>query len=280
MTSLVLLMNNIFLVYPTVVPILYTLTDRKLDTAYQTYYYCNFCEKVNKNQCACGTNDTTTFFYSSVQRQVQQILSFRNTYTKIMDARKDVDIVYPDTKYAEILKSCPDSSATLLVNSDGIELLKGVGIWPFILVLNELPLRERFMLKNIVLPIIWPTGKLPTTKQIQASIQTLVVELVNLENGCDYYIPELGSPRKLHLFTIASCNDKPSQCKMENVKGYMAEYGCGVCYTQIRQKSMKRQPPIRVYPFEKTSVLRTNESHDENISKMKKENLNDEKGHL
>ncbi|CAF4480027.1 unnamed protein product [Didymodactylos carnosus] len=110
--------------------------------------------------------------------------------------------------------------------------LNRVGIWPFILVLNELPLRERFMLKNIVLPIIWPTGKLPTTKQIQASIQTLVVELVNLENGCDYYIPELGSPRKLHLFTIASCNDKPSQCKMENVKGYMAEYGCGVCYTR------------------------------------------------
>ncbi|CAF1311768.1 unnamed protein product [Didymodactylos carnosus] len=274
----------------------YTLSDRNLNCVYQTYYYCNLCETVDKMKCSCGKNDTTIFYYSSIQRQIQQILLMRNTYTKICAARNDIDNNYSHTHYAKILKSCPDSCATLLLNSDGVELLKGVGIWPFMLVLNELPIKARFMLKNIVLPLIWPTGKLPTTKQIQASARILVAELVELEVGCDYYIPELGRTTKLYLYTIASCNDKPSQCKMENVKSYMAEYGCGVCYTRgdlfhfnkltqyslfkIRQKVLKRQPPLRVYPYEQTPTLRTNQTHDEILAKMRKENLTDEKGHL
>ncbi|CAF1339320.1 unnamed protein product, partial [Didymodactylos carnosus] len=58
-----------------------------------------------------------------------------------------------------------------------------VGVWPVMLVLNELPIAERYLLKNIILPIIWPTGSLPKTTQIQASIKTLIAELMELEKG-------------------------------------------------------------------------------------------------
>ncbi|CAF1145292.1 unnamed protein product [Didymodactylos carnosus] len=171
-----------------------------------------------------------------------------------------------------------------------------VGIWSFMLVLNELPIKGRFMLKNIVLPLIWPTGKLPTTKQLQTSARILVAELVELEAGCEYYIPELERTTKLYLYTIASCNDKPSQCKMENMKSYMTEYGCDVCYTRgdlfhfnkltqyslfkIRQKVLKRQPPLLISPYEQTPILRTNQIHDEILAKMRKPMMTDEKGHL
>ncbi|CAF1623588.1 unnamed protein product, partial [Didymodactylos carnosus] len=139
--------------------------------------------------------------------------------------------------------------------------------------LNELPIKERFMLKNIVLPLIWPTGKLPTTKQIQASARILITELMELELGCEYYIAELGQTTKLYLYTIASCNDKPFQCEMENpIWLNMAVI--------IRQKILKRQPPLRVYPYEQTPILRTNQTHAEILAEIRKEHLTDEKGHL
>ncbi|CAF0750502.1 unnamed protein product [Didymodactylos carnosus] len=49
---------------------------------------------------------------------------------------------------------------------------------------------------------------------------------------------------------------------------------------EIRRKVFKRLPPLRVYPYEQTPILRTNQTHDEILTKMRKENLTDEEGHL
>ncbi|CAF1596718.1 unnamed protein product, partial [Didymodactylos carnosus] len=270
---------------------------------YETYYYCTQCEICTKTIiCSCGIELTKQFSYSSITQQMQNILSNHGTYTKIIETIKQIKLNEPHTNYEEIIHDCPKSSATLLINSDGIEILKGVGVWPIMLVINELPISERFLLKNIIIPVVWSTSILPTTSQLQASIKLIVDELIYLEQGYEFYIPELDRTLPLHVYTIFSCNDKPAQAKMENIKQFMAEYGCGLCYTRgslyrfsnntqytrlrrrqqsgFNQNLFKSQPPIRVYPYEKDLTLRTNETHDNIIMKMEQENLADEQGHL
>ncbi|CAF1275778.1 unnamed protein product [Didymodactylos carnosus] len=202
------------------------LTNDDSLSLYQNYYYCPVCITLSSTEsCACGVETTATVSYSSIIKQIQQILSIKGTYTRMCEMRDRILQMYSYTDYVRILQLCPESSFTLTVNSDGIE------VWPFMLAFNELPLSERFSLRNIVLPLIWPTGTSPKYEQIHASIKLMVDELLQLENGYDFFIPELDSTKTLYFFTIASCSDKPAQSKMENVNMFMAEYGCGLCYT-------------------------------------------------
>ncbi|CAF1584463.1 unnamed protein product [Didymodactylos carnosus] len=54
------------------------------------------------------------------------------------------------------------------------------------------------------------------------------------------------------------------------------KYANGTTVHKIRRKVLKRKPPLRVYPYEQTPILRSNQTQDEILAKMRKENLTDE----
>ncbi|CAF1253169.1 unnamed protein product [Didymodactylos carnosus] len=136
---------------------------------------------------------------------------------------------------------------------------------------------------------------------MQLAIQLTVNKLKCPEDGYGFYIPELDSTKLLHFFTYISTNDKSAQYKMENLKPFMAAYGCGLCYTpgllfkcnqapknrvvtaqkkKESEKTKKKTVALRVYPFDSAADLRSNVSHDYHIKKMSDETLSDSHGHL
>lgn len=61
--------------------------------------------------------------------------------------------VYDGTLYEEIVNKEQTKFFTFLLNTDGVELCEksNLSIWPFFLVINELPLEIRFNFDNVII---------------------------------------------------------------------------------------------------------------------------------
>ncbi|CAF4096511.1 unnamed protein product [Rotaria sordida] len=71
------------------------------------------------------------------------------------------------------------------MNVDGVEVRKGLkrSIWPILFVVNELPLKQRYALENVIIAGIWSGLKKPSRLQMKSIITPIVEELSLLEQG-------------------------------------------------------------------------------------------------
>ncbi|CAF4141350.1 unnamed protein product [Rotaria sordida] len=87
--------------------------------------------------------------------------------------------------YQQIKTVCTDPFLTLTMNVDGVEVRKGLkrSIWPILFVVNELPLKQRYALENVIIAGIWSGLKKPSRLQMKSIITPIVEELSLLEQG-------------------------------------------------------------------------------------------------
>lgn len=131
---------------------------------------------------------------------------------------------------------CSELFITLSVNIDGIQPNKGSNksIWPIILVVNEIPICRRFSPENIILAGVWPGPKKPSRIQMALFLKRLVNELIDLEDGEDFFIPS-STPSsssqiiRIRVYLIGACCDKPAQALVQNLPEPIAAFGCGRC---------------------------------------------------
>ncbi|CAF1574932.1 unnamed protein product, partial [Didymodactylos carnosus] len=108
---------------------------------------------------------------------------------------------------------------------------QNISLWPFILMINEVPIPQRRYTENIIIAGVIPAKVKPNNIVFEACLDLITEDLQLIENGQQYYISDLDATDTLHFFTIASCTDKPAEALMENVVVYNAEYGCPKCFT-------------------------------------------------
>jgi hypothetical protein len=127
---------------------------------------------------------------------------------------------------------------TLLLNSDGVVVKKsGRSIWVTCMVINELPRRIRFNMKNVIICSISIGSIKPKKNQFQSFINDWVYELQQLELGFYISFPNSNNQFvKVHTFLIAATLDKPAQSLLMNLNEPVGFYSCVRC--TIRGKAI------------------------------------------
>lgn len=135
--------------------------------------------------------------------------------------------------YRHLKSLCTDPFLTLTINIDGIEIRKGLNrsIWPVLLVINEIPLKERYALENVIFAGIWSGPNKPSRSQMQSVLKPIVSELSLLENGTIFadYSKESHGSKIIRVFLTSACADKPAQALLQNLPEPTAAFGCSRC---------------------------------------------------
>lgn len=211
--------------------------DFDLKKLYKCYYICSNCgASTSDNILTCKLCDDAAifkFYLCSIKEQIQQLLAIPGFYSKLKEEKLKNIHLFSNTRYGDILREIQDNSFTMIISSDGVcTPNKNLSLWPFILILNELPILDRRYLENVIIGGIIPTGKKPTNRVVQTCLRLISEQLIKLEIGEQFYINDLDERKIIHFYSIASCTDKPAEALMENVVLYNAEYGCPKCFTQ------------------------------------------------
>jgi hypothetical protein len=202
---------------------------------YKCYYICSICGISDLNQIiacqSCNDASIFKFYLCSIKQQIQQLVSVFGFYSKLKEEKLKNVHLFSNTTYGDILQEIEDNAFTMIINTDGVcTPNKNLSLWPFVLILNELPIPDRRYLENIIVAGIIPTGKKPTNPVVQTSLHLIYEQLIQLEQGQDFYINDIDEQKTLYFYNIASCTDKPAEALMENVVSYNAEYGCPKCF--------------------------------------------------
>lgn len=136
--------------------------------------------------------------------------------------------------YKTLIQNESESFITLTMNVDGVQPNKGSdqSIWPVLLVVNEVNLKKRYSLENVIIAGIWPGPSKPSRTQMSLLFKYIVLELQELEKG---HVFELYSSdqdydsKTIKVFLIAACCDKPAQCLIQCLADPTAFFGCGHC---------------------------------------------------
>jgi hypothetical protein len=175
-----------------------------------------------------------TFINFSIKDQLEIILYnndisllFSSYTSNVMTDIKDGHV------YQQLKTLCHDKFLTLTLNIDGVEVKKksNKSIWPALLVINEIPLDQRYNLENVIIAGVWIAPNKPSRKEMKCFLSPVVEELSEMENG--YIFNDCRkSPNHqnmIKLFLIGSCCDKPAQALVQNLPEPIARFGCGRC---------------------------------------------------
>jgi hypothetical protein len=207
------------------------------------FYPCPKCfaSSTNSTRCSgCGHQFSSTgyrdnFIIFSVKEQIEVILNnnaandvFSSSVNNTIRDIKDGNI------YQKLKAICPDRFLTLTMNVDGVQITKDSkrSIWPILLVLNELPLKQRYDFENTIVAGIWTGSHKPSRLHMNAFLIPVVTELSSLEQGSVFinYEKEYNEQNNIiKIFLTSACCDKPAQALVQNLPEPIAGFGCGRC---------------------------------------------------
>jgi hypothetical protein len=209
---------------------------------------CSHCERASIDRNACSHCKTafspgtkpSTFYIFSVKDQIANIL--RNWKNFCLPDRSSnsspssMHDIVDGKAYRDLLNIESEPFITLSMNVDGIQPNKGTNksIWPSLMVCNELPLKERYKIDNLIVSGIWSGPKKPNRETMSLFYEQTVEELVHLEEESYFEVQMHGCTVKVKLkvFLIASCCDKPAQALIQRIPEPIAAFGCGRCEVQ------------------------------------------------
>lgn len=125
-----------------------------------------------------------------------------------------------------------NSIASFLL-ADGVQLgLNSTkSLWIVTITVNEIDVKHRFLLNNVIVAGINSCYKKPTRKIMSMMIQPIVQQLQGLEQGgiCEI-IDEISTYK---VFLLGSINDKPANALVQNIPEPNAGFGCSKCELQV-----------------------------------------------
>ena len=154
------------------------------------------------------------------------------------------------------------SNFSLIFNTDGVPLYSssGVSIWPVYLVINELPPKQRFLKKNMVL---WGTWQGQGKPAFQSFFQVFVQDMVNLKvNGVKITLN--GELQVCKGIVLCGPVDLQAKAMLVNMSPHNGEFGCLTCQ-EPGEAVRQGKGYARIYPFRSSKPdNRTNEEILEN----------------
>ncbi|CAF3574267.1 unnamed protein product [Rotaria socialis] len=216
-----------------------SLTETQL-TPIQSFI-CSECQELSTSSASCSqcnchfssTNKPNYIFSFPIQNQIERILHYNKDIlpTRRCYAMSMTDIC-DGALHQKLQSRIQESFLALTLNVDRIQPNKGSQktIWPILLVINELPLKRRFAIENIILAGVWPGPSKPSRTEMSLFFRPLVEELVTLEQGAKFqYQDDNNSSTSARIFLIGACCDKPAQALLQFLPEPIATFGCGRC---------------------------------------------------
>ena len=204
-------------------------------------FICPDCESTFTSNAICSqcSNHLSTiskpnsFFYFSIKNQIERILQYNKDISSTHPASAvSMRDIQDGAVYRKLQSEIYDPFITLTLNVDGIQPHKcsTQTIWPILLVINEIPLKRRFALENIILAGVWPSPSKPTRNGMKIFLRPLTDELLTLEQGEIFELhDEDDSSIAACVFLIGACCDKPAQTLLQCLSEPNAAFGCGRC---------------------------------------------------
>lgn len=206
-----------------------------LQSYYKCYFICETCGEaalVWKDKCqACDGSQKFNFYLCSIQQQLRQLFLAKGFLNKIHCQKQKHIEQFSWTTYGQILKNIPPEAFTLMINADGVcTSNKNMSLWPFVIIMNELPIPERRYIENVLVAGTIPTMNKPKNIVFETCLGLISQQLHDLENGEYFYTSESYQKEFLRFYLIASCTDKPAEALMQNTVQFNAQYGCSKCF--------------------------------------------------
>ncbi|CAF4388678.1 unnamed protein product, partial [Didymodactylos carnosus] len=212
------------------------------------YNLCSDCgEIVNKGLTSCTTckySQLIDFFYYPLVEQIQHLLLINNIYSDMIDTRVNNVKNLSCTQYGHILMAeRADTSFTMLINADGVVTKnKNINLWPITFMVNEISLPRRRYTECVLLSGVIPASIHPSNAVMATCLSIINEDLIQLEDGLEYFIPEYG--RRTLKSLIA------------NMSGFNDAFGCGKCFTQGEvhhgTNTRGKRYNMRIFPYEQS----------------------------
>ncbi|CAF4358105.1 unnamed protein product [Rotaria sp. Silwood2] len=218
--------------------------DRKI------WWICPSCKKAADNAFKCSDPicswcfappaSIPLYFYTfNIREQINSILAITTDIylPKHTKGTSFVNLpmrdIFDGAHYNKLLDKESGKVLTLTMNTDGIQPYNSTGksIWPVTFVINEVKRNKRFLFQNLILGGIWPGPMKPKRFEMSAFLETIVVQLKELEQGSHFECRSGASfvRQFLKVFLICTCMDKPAQALVQNLPEPTAQFGCGRC---------------------------------------------------
>ena len=169
--------------------------------------------------------------------QLKEILQRDGVWTSIEESRSCITENISDIKSGLEYKKLQEpggflhntKNITLSLFIDGIPLFKSssVSLWPVYLLINEIPPRERFSKKNMILWGIWQGVGKP---KMNMFLRPLVTDSVDLyENGISFSFDPTDSEVTIKAMLIIATMDLQARPYVLLITMHNGEYGCLFC---------------------------------------------------
>ncbi len=213
------------------------------EPSYSYLFPCPHCSSASTNSSNCSncghpfSSDIylNTFINFSIKDQLEIILNNNATIDLFSSSVGNIiSDIRSGNVYQQLKLACPDRFITLTMNIDGVEIKKGSkkSIWPVLLVVNELPLNQRYALENTIIAGMWSGSHKSSRTQMTPFLSPIVEELSQLEQGyvfVDYQKLPNEQNTVIKVFLIGACCDKPAHALVQNIPEPTAAFGCGRC---------------------------------------------------
>ncbi|XP_052130359.1 uncharacterized protein LOC127751235 isoform X2 [Frankliniella occidentalis] len=164
------------------------------DTEMQLVHYCNICWKYRKDMhdvCNCKGSRIKYFIKCSIESQLRKMFErpgfvekLRHRHSRMKFDRYNIEDTYDSTVYKSGAEKflVNDLCVSLTWYADGVSLYEcsSYSLWPFVFVINELPLSERFKPENFILGGLWGDGEKPRSNTF---LLPMYEELSKLKKG-------------------------------------------------------------------------------------------------
>lgn len=164
--------------------------------------------------------------------------------------------IYMETGLNDILQKF---NISLMWNTDGVCFFSSsqMQFWPLYLVINELPIKERYKRENLILAAVYIGKKKPNPNIFLKYVYPMVEEL---RQGFKVNVPGFAEQLQVTATLICGTCDSPAKAAMMNIKLYSGFYSCPKCLA--KGEKSERTDDVMVHPYEPNCELRTDENYE------------------
>ncbi|CAF2053857.1 unnamed protein product [Rotaria magnacalcarata] len=253
--------------------------DKQLST---TVIICQSCETIQVSNKKCSKRECNsqqdylrkpyTYTWFNIQQQFEEIV----TREKKLAFPSNTNTTSPPTSltditdgrlYRHFLNNEISDDVTILftlsLSTDGVQIgLKSTkSLWLITLTINEIDVKNRFLLHNVVIGGINSCLKKPTRRIMSLMIEPIVQQLQRLEQGA---ICQFDDETLIYkVFLLGSINDKPANSLLQNIPEPNAAFGCSKC--EIQGITTLSNPLLATNAKQKRSTTKTNKKETHRI---------------
>lgn len=186
---------------------------------------CTNCKTINHISSTTDNNYFVTYQLESLLKEVisQNINDLVDNEEHNNDTISDITDgnLYKETKVPNV------NRVTLTLNTDGVQVFKSKNksLWPIQFIINELPIKKRFLKKNLLVTGLWFHSTHPP---MDLFLKPIMKELISLKtNGLTVKCKK--QQFKFDVSLICATLDAPAKSSVQNIMLHSGYYSCSYC---------------------------------------------------